>query len=103
MEKRRMGELTTLECRAEAEEDIARFKKKIRQIQVIEILKECGEMSAKEIAVEMMNRGYVPTSERNWSSPRITELCRKGIIEPVGRKKCQYSGKSVTVFAIREE
>ena len=100
MEKRRMGELTTLECRAEAEESI---DKALRQKQVVEILEQGGEMSAKEIAVEMMNRGYVPTSERNWSSPRITELCRKGIIEPVGRKKCQYSGKSVTVFAIREE
>lgn len=100
MEKRRMGEITTLECRAEAEESI---NKALRQKQVIEILEQGGEMSAKEIAVEMMNRGYVPTSERNWSSPRITELCRKGIIEPVGRKKCQYSGKSVTVFAIREE
>ena len=100
MEKRRMGELTTLECRAEAEESV---DKALRQKQVVEILEQGGEMSAKEIAVEMMNRGYVPTSERNWSSPRITELCRKGIIEPVGRKKCQYSGKSVTVFAIREE
>ena len=100
MEKRRAGEITTLECRAEAEESI---DKKVRQKQVVEILEQGGEMSAKEIAVEMMNRGYVPTSERNWSSPRITELCYKGIIEPVGRKKCQYSGKSVTVFAMREE
>jgi hypothetical protein len=100
MEKRRAGEMTTLECRAEAEESV---DKALRQKQVVEILEQGGEMSAKEIAVEMMNRGYVPTSERNWSSPRITELCRKGIIEPVGRKKCQYSGKSVTVFAIREE
>lgn len=100
MEKRRAGEMTTLDCRAEAEESI---DKALRQKQVVEILEQGGEMSAKEIAVEMMNRGYVPTSERNWSSPRITELCYKGIIEPVGRKKCQYSGKSVTVFAIREE
>ena len=100
MKKRRAGEITTLECRAEAEESV---DKALRQKQVVEILEQGGEMSAKEIAVEMMNRGYVPTSERNWSSPRITELCRKGIIEPVGRKKCQYSGKSVTVFAIREE
>lgn len=100
MEKRRAGEMTTLECRAEAEESV---DKALRQKQVVEILERGGEMSAKEIAVEMMNRGYVPTSERNWSSPRITELCRKGIIEPVGRKKCQYSGKSVTVFALRKE
>ena len=100
MEKRRAGEMTTLDCRAEAEESI---DKALRQKQVVEILEQGGEMSAKEIAVEMMNRGYIPTSERNWSSPRITELCHKGKIEPVGRKKCKYSGKSVTVFAMREE
>ena len=100
MEKRRAGQITTLDCRADANEEV---DKALRRRQVKSILREGGEMSAKEIAVEMMNRGYVPTSERNWSSPRITELCRKGIIEPVGRKKCQYSGKSVTVFAIREE
>ena len=75
--------------------------KQLRYMQILGILDGGKEMTAKEIAVEMNKRGYIPTDERNYSSPRITELCIKGILEPVGKKKCEYTGKTVTVFKVR--
>ena len=93
-------ELTTNETRRESE---AKVDKQLRYQQIIEILKEVDKpMSAKEIAVEMCKRGYIPTSERNFTSPRITELRKQGVMECVGKKECQYTHKSVGLFRLRE-
>jgi len=94
MVERVPGEYTTHETRAEANE---RVPKKLRYKQIIEILKD-GPKTAKEIAVEMYRRGMTPTAERNFSGPRLTEMSFSGVVEPVGRKKCQYTGHTVTVY-----
>jgi len=99
MEKRRAGEIPTLETRAEAE---AKVDKQIRYKQIIECLKENGDMTAKECAVLMMHKGYIPTSERNFTAPRMTEMTERGIIEPIGKKKCPYTGRTVAIYALRE-
>jgi hypothetical protein len=100
MERRRIGEITTLDTRSEANETV---DKKKRYKQIIEILYGGKEMTAKEIAVEMCNRGYIPTNERNFTAPRLTELSYKGIVEPIGKQKCTYTGKKVAVYKLREE
>ena len=98
MEERRPGELTTYDTRAEANETVDRQK---RYSQIIDILRE-RPMTAKEVAVMMMRRGYIPTSERNFTAPRLTELSDRGIVEPIGKKRCPYTGKTVAVYQIRE-
>lgn len=98
MEQRRFGQMPTLETRADAE---ATVDKQMRYRQIIECLTG-NEMTAKEIAVEMWRKGYIPTSERNFTSPRLTELMDKGIVEPIGKKKCLWTGKTVTVWSMRE-
>ena len=100
MEYRRYGTNPTLETRSDANETV---DKKKRYKQIIEILTDGKEMSAKEIAVEMCDRGYTPTTERNFSSPRITELLRNGVLDCIGKKKCEYTNKTVSVFALRED
>lgn len=99
MQRREYGEMTTLETRAEANESIDRNK---RYKQILEIFGHFGDMTAKECAVVMCRWGYSTTAERNVSAPRIHELCERGLMEPVGRKRCEYTGKTVTVFALRE-
>lgn len=99
MIKRRFGEATTLETRAEAHEKVNKQK---RYTQIVECLKEGTPLTAKEVAVMMFNKGYVPTQERNHSAPRLTELCEKGVVEPVGKKRCTYTGKTVTVYDLCE-
>ena len=97
IERRNPGEYTTYETRSESHEKV---DKKKRYREILEVL-EGKEMTAKEIAVEMCKRGYIPTSERNFSSPRLCEMGKKGIVEPVGKKTCSYTGKKVTVWALR--
>ncbi len=100
MIERRVGEIPTLETRSEAYETV---DKKKRYAQITEILAGGKEMTAKEIAVEMCNRGYIPTSERNFTAPRLTELSKEGKVEPIGKQRCTYTGKTVAVYKLREE
>ena len=89
------------ETRGESEEKV---NKQLRYSQIIKILQEIGKpMTAKEIAVEMEKRGYTPTSERNFVSPRATELLKIGVLDCVGKKKCEYTNKSVGVFELRQK
>ena len=99
MEIRQAGEMITLETRAEAHEKV---DKQRRYSQILECFAECPELTAKECAVLMMQKGYIPTSERNFTAPRLTEMGHAGIVEPVGKKVCAYTGKKVSVWALRK-
>ena len=93
------GEIVTLDTRAESHETVDKQK---RYSQIMECLSQCGPLTAKECAVIMMQKGYIPTSERNFTAPRLTELSRSGQVEPVGKKLCAYTGKKVAVYALRK-
>jgi repressor of nif and glnA expression len=96
IERRLPGENITAETRSDAHDKV---DKKKRYRQILEILNG-NEMTAKEIAVEMCKRGYIPTSERNHVSPRLTEMGQEGTVEPIGKKKCEYTGRTVSVWAV---
>lgn len=99
MELARAGQIITLDTRADAEVSVDKNK---RYKQILEILGD-KEMTAKEIAVEMYNKGYTPSTERNFSQPRLNELMNKRIVEPIGKKKCKYTGRTVAVYKKVEE
>lgn len=98
IEINRLGEFPTLETRNESNETVDKEK---RYKQIIETLDGNKQMTAKEIAVAMHKKGYIPTTERNFTAPRLTELCYKGIVEPIGKIKCEYTGKKVSVYKLR--
>lgn len=94
---RQAGEHTTLETRREANE---RIDKQRRYNEILECLKG-KKLTAKEVANEMWMRGMIPTNERNFTAPRLTELCQQGVVDVVGKKKCLYTGKTVAVYEVR--
>jgi len=91
---REYGEVPSLECRSESEKKIDKNR---RYTQILVILGD-NYMTAKEIAHEMYLRGMVPSDDRNYSQPRLTELCEKGRVEQCGKTKCKFTGKTVTVY-----
>ena len=91
------GTAVTLETRHDAHESVDKAK---RYAQIKAAM--WRPMTAKEVAVEMHIRGEIPTSERNFTAPRLTEMSKMGTVEPVGKTRCQYTGKTVTVYALRE-
>ena len=98
MEKRQYGEITTFDTRAESNEKVDRNK---RYAQIIVCLKKANDgMTAKEIAVMMYLNNLIPSAERNFTAPRLNELSKKGVVEPIGKKKCKYTGRMVTVYGL---
>jgi hypothetical protein len=97
IERRHFGENTTFDTRSESHEKVDKQK---RYRQILEILNG-HELSAKEIADIMYQKGLIPTNERNFTAPRLTEMAEKGKVEPVGKKVCQWTGKKVAVYAVR--
>ena len=94
-EERRAGEIPTLETRAEAEQTVDKRK---RYEQILEVMSEYQPLTAKEIAVRMYIRKYIPDKDRNHVSPRLTEMMYDGRVEPVGKKTCEYTHKKVTCW-----
>lgn len=71
-------------------------KTKIRYIQILNRLDE--PKTAKELAVELFELGFIPSTERNYTAPRLTELEKMGFIKVIDKKKCKYTGKTVAIY-----
>ena len=71
-------------------------KTKKRYEQILDRLNE--PKTAKEIAVGGGGVGVIPSTERNYTAPRLTELEKMGYVKAVDKKKCKYTGKTVAVY-----
>jgi hypothetical protein len=70
-----------------------------RQKAVYNHLKQFGEgATAKELAVAMRREGLVPSPERNSVHPRLRELVTKGLVKVVGKKTCQFTDRTVSIY-----
>lgn len=98
--ERNYGEIPSLECRRDSHDTVDKNK---RYRQIIEVLTEFGDLTAREVASALMLKGYSNTDERNVSHPRLTELCEKGIVEQKGKAVCKITGKTVTVYGLTKE
>jgi len=96
---REYGENTTLECRAEAHEKVDKQKRRKDILMIMSHNKE--PMTAWEIAYKLFFNGKISRLDRNATAPRLTEMCKDGTVEPVGRKLDMYTGKNVTCYQIR--
>lgn len=85
------------QTRQDSDQKIKKHSTMHRQA-VLVILAEKGNMSAREIAQEMFERGLTASPERNHASPRLTELCEANEVEIVGKKICQWTGRSVAIW-----
>lgn len=89
------GQIVSHDTRAESNETVDRQR---RYQQILEYFRKEQLGTAKQIAVWMMRMGYAPTSERNLTAPRLTELRDRGDLEEIGKTRCEYTGKMVTVY-----
>lgn len=77
------------------------LKTKVRYEQILDRLDK--PKSAKEIAVELYDLEIIPSTERNYTAPRLTELEQRNIVQVIGKKKCKYTGKMVAVYQKTED
>lgn len=88
---------TTIQTRRESNEKV---NKKVREQQVLEILSDGIERTAREVASEMCERGFTNTVERNNASPRLTSLLEQRKVVIVSKALDTVTGKRVAVFKI---
>jgi len=86
------------ETRRNSYEQISLFAD-IRKKLILGILNERGELTAQELASELHKRGHIPSDERNFTAPRLTELRKAGKVKPIDKKLCAKTGRKVTVWA----
>lgn len=92
------GNVITFETRNESHEKVDKRK---RYSEIKYILSKYPEgLTAKQIAIQMKNLGFTDNEDRNNAAPRLTELSIGGVVEPVGKTKCKYSGKMVSVYKL---
>lgn len=70
------------ENRREANEKVDKTK---RELQVLKILYEYGELTPKQIARRMAYRGYTEEIDYNRARPRLTKLLENRDVSVVGR------------------
>lgn len=85
----------TSETRRESYIDI-QPKRRVRYEEILDRLDE--PKTAKEIAVELYDLGIIPSTERNYTAPRLTELEKRGIVRVIGKRKCKQTGKMVSIY-----
>ena len=76
--------MITQETRKLSFEDIKEKKQK-RYEQILDRLDR--PKTAKEIAVELYELGLIPSTERNYTAPRLTELNAFGMVKVVEKVK----------------
>lgn len=65
--------------------------------EIMAALKERGKLSARQCALVISGR-----PDRQLTAPRMTELEKAGKIEQAGSIRDKWTGKTVTVYRIRE-
>lgn len=59
---------------------------------------EDSELTARETAIVLYDRGLIPLPIRQATAPRLTELAGKGKVEVVGTKVDSESKKTVGIY-----
>lgn len=88
--------LDTMTARRLSHEEIEP-KVEIRKEVILRILGR-EEMTASEITERLLQQGYIKYYDRNFVSPRLTELAKAGKVVTTGRRECHRTGKSVSIW-----
>lgn len=86
---------TTAQTRAESNMTV---DKKARENQVLDILSDGLERTARQVAFEMYERGFTNDRERNNASARLTRLLEDRKVVVVGKALDSITGKKVAIY-----
>ena len=71
-----------------------------KQEDVMFILKNGGEMTAREVAKEMYELCIINTNERNNAQPRLNELVKKNLVKVVGKTHDKVTNRNVALYKV---
>lgn len=95
--------MITAETRREGLEKVAPETQTRRQV-IYEYLRYFpAGLTAEELTDSMYCSGLIPVRDKNYVKPRLTELRKLGLIEPVGKRVSETTGVNTAVWAIKED
>ena len=59
-------------------------------------------MTAHEITIILLMQKHIPYYDRNFVSPRLTELKKDGVLHVVGKKWCRRTERTVAIWERRK-
>lgn len=68
------------------------------QAEILLLLQNVTELSARECAVILCEQGFIPYPERAMIQPRLTELVQDGKIEVCGKTFDAVTSRTVAVY-----
>lgn len=68
---------------------------------ILEVLNR--PMTAHEITVVLLIKKHIPYYDRNFVSPRLTELKKDGVLQVVGKRYCKRTERNVAVWERKGE
>lgn len=84
-------------CKQTRRESFKTLKPNARYKQILDVLKNGEELTAREI---MQRLNYTDT---NTVKPRLTELRMMNMVKVIGKRKCTVTGVTVAVYKIVED
>lgn len=82
-------------------ESMKRINKNKMYSLIISALKSCDDgLTARECALQLYNEGKILDHNRQMTAPRLTELMDKGVVELIGKRFDDLTGRMVGVYAL---
>lgn len=69
---------------------------------LIKYLLQIKDMTAHELTEQLLILGLIPYYDRNFVSPRLTELKEAGQVEAVAKRYCERTDRQVAVWKLKE-
>ena len=88
----------TSETRRESNEKLD--KKRLHDLIISTLIDFKEGMTARELAIELYNNGYIKSNERQATHPRLTELVDEKKVAVIGKKFDEISQRNVAVYAL---
>ena len=88
---------TTAQTRAEAN---SKVNKNLREMQVLTILAECVELTAKQVARQMKEKGFIKEVDYNHARPRLTSLLEKREVCIIGKSLDRETNCKEVIYQI---
>lgn len=95
--------MITTETRREGREKVAP-ETSTRQILILGYLRRFPNgLTAEELTDSLYCAGLIPVLDKNYVKPRLTELRKRGLIEPCGKRMSETTGVHTAIWKVRED
>lgn len=79
-------------------------KRENRKVKILSVMQHGNPdgMTAEEITDILCRNGAIPSTDRNYVKPRLTEMRDAGIVKEVGKRRSPTTERNTTVWQVAQ-